>query len=75
MLKSIRIILEIILYYVYKIKQINVNTNILNGDLEDVYIMTQTNSFVHPKISRKIFRLWKFICELKQTSWGRDIRF
>ena len=42
MIKSIRIILEITLYYEYEIRQINVNNNILNGDLEeDVYIMTQ----------------------------------
>ena len=40
--KSIRIIIEITLYYEYEIRQINVNNNILNGDLEeDVYIMTQ----------------------------------
>ena len=48
-LKSIRIILEITLYYDYYIRQMNVKTNILNGDLEkDVYITIQTNGFVHP---------------------------
>ena len=42
MLKSIWIILEITLYYGYEVRQMNVNTNILNGGLEDdVYIMTQ----------------------------------
>ena len=59
MLKSIKIILEISLYYEYEIRQMNVITNILNGDLEeDVHIMTQTNGFVHSKSSRKICRLW-----------------
>ena len=49
MLKSIRIILEM-----------NVNTNILNGDLEeDVCIMTQTNGFIHPKSCSEICRLWE----------------
>ena len=59
MLKSIWIIVEITLYYEYETRQMNVNTNSLNGDLEeDVYIMTQTNVFLHSKISRKISKLW-----------------
>ena len=41
MLKSIMMILEITLYFEYKIREMNVNTNILNGDLKkDVYIET-----------------------------------
>ena len=42
MIKSIRIILEITVYYEYEIRQMNVNTNILNGDLEEeAYIINK----------------------------------
>ena len=49
MLKSIRILLAIAVYYDYEIWQMNVKTTFLNGNLlEDVY-MTQLEGFVDPK--------------------------
>ena len=57
MLKSIRILLAIAVYYDYEIWQMDVKTAFLNGNLlEDVY-MTQPEGFVNPKNSRKVCKL------------------
>ena len=57
MLKSIRILLAITVYYDYEIWQMDVKTAFLNGNLiEDVY-MTQPEGFVNPESSHKVCKL------------------
>src|SRR5438128_2461022 len=54
MLKSIRIMLAITVFYDYEIRQMDVNIAFLNGNLsEDVY-MTQPEGFVDPKNTGKV---------------------
>jgi hypothetical protein len=68
MLKSIRILIVIAVYYDYEIWQMDVKMAFLNGNLsEDVY-MTQLEGFVDPKNARKVCWLMKSIYRLKQAS-------
>jgi hypothetical protein len=65
MLKSIRILLAIAAYYDYKIWQIDIKMDFLNGNLsEDLYI-TQPEGFVDQQNARKVCKLRKSIYGLK----------
>jgi len=67
-LKCIRILLAIVVYYDYEIWQMDVKTAFLNGNLsEDVY-MTQPEGFVDQQNARKVCRLMKSIYGLKRAS-------
>jgi hypothetical protein len=68
MLKSVRILLAIAVYFDYEIWQMDLKMTFLNGNLtEDVY-MTQPECFVDSKHARKICQLQKPIYGLKQAS-------
>ena len=68
MIKSIRIMLAIAVYFDYEIWQMDVKTAFLNGNLlEDVY-MQQPNGFVAPKLANKVCKLNQSINGLKQAS-------
>ena len=68
MLKSIRILLAITVYYDYEIWQMEVKTTFLNGNLlEDVY-MTQPEGFVDTKYPNRECKLQRSIYGLKQAS-------
>jgi hypothetical protein len=68
MLKSVRILQAIDVYFDYEIWQMDVKMAFLIGNLiEDVY-MTQPEGFVDPKRAGKIFKLQKSIYRLKQAS-------
>ena len=75
MLKSIRILLAIAAYYDYEIRQMDVKTAFLNGNLlEDVY-MTQPKGFIDPKNPNKLCKLQRTIYGLKQASRSWNLRF
>jgi hypothetical protein len=75
MLKSIRILIVIAVYYDYEIWQMDVKMAFLNGNLsEDVY-MTQLEGFVDPKNARKVCWLMKSIYRLKQASRSWSLHF
>jgi hypothetical protein len=75
MLKSIRILIVIAVYFDHEIWQMDVKTAFLNGNLsEDVY-MTQPKGFVDPKNAKKVCRLIKSIYRLKQASRSWNLRF
>jgi hypothetical protein len=68
MLKSVRILLAIVAYFDYEIKNMDVRITFLNGNLtNDVYMM-QPKGFVDPNNVGKICRFQKSIYGLKQAS-------
>ena len=68
MLKSIIILLAIVAYNNYEIRQMDVKTTFLNEKLlEDVY-MTQPEGFINPKNVGKVCKLQISIYGLKQAS-------
>ena len=67
LLKSINILLAIAAHYDYEIRQMDVKTTFLNGNLsEDVY-MTQPEGFTS-KDSNQVCKLQRSIYGLKQAS-------
>ena len=74
MLKSIRIILAIAVYYDYEIWQMDVKTAFLNGHLQEEVYMIQPAGFVL-KDPNKVCKLQKSIYGLKQASRSWNIRF
>ena len=75
MLKSIRILLDIITHYNYEIWQIDVKTIFLNGNLnEEVYVI-QLERFVSKDYPNKVCRLLRSIYGLKKASQSWNIRF
>ena len=65
MMKSIRILLAIAVYYDDEIWQIDVKRAFLNENLlEDVY-MTQLEGFVNPENSKKVYKLQRSIYGFK----------
>jgi hypothetical protein len=75
MLKFVRILLAIALYFYYEIWQMDVKMTFLNGNLtEDVY-MTQLEGFVDLKNARKICKLQMSIYGLKQASRSWNLCF
>jgi hypothetical protein len=75
MLKSIRIILAIAVYFDYEIWQMDVKTAFLNGNLEETVYMIQPEGFVDPNNAGKICKLKKYIYGLTQASQSWNIRF
>jgi hypothetical protein len=57
MLKSVRILLEIVVYIDYEIWQMDVKMAFLNGNLNKAVYMTQPEGFVDPKYAGKICKL------------------
>jgi hypothetical protein len=57
MLKSVRILLEIVVYIDYEIWQMDVKMAFLNGNLNETVYMTQPEGFVDPKYAGKICKL------------------
>ena len=75
MLKSIRILLTIAVYYDYEIWKMDVKIAFLNGNLlEDVY-MKQPGGFVDPKYPNRVCKLQRSIYGLKQASRSWNIHF
>ncbi|KAJ9566883.1 hypothetical protein OSB04_002849, partial [Centaurea solstitialis] len=75
MLKSIRILMAISVYFNYEIWQMNVKTAFLNGKLtEDVY-MEQPEGFEDPKNPNKVCKLLQSIYGLKQASRSWNLHF
>ena len=75
MLKSIRILLAIAVYYDYEICQMDVKTTFLNGNLlEDVY-MTQPEGFFDPKYPNRVCKIQRSIYGLKQASRSWYLHF
>ena len=74
MLKSIRILQVIAAHYNYKIWQMDVKTDFLNGNLSDDVYMTQLEGFTS-KDGSKVCKLQKSIYGLKQSSGSWNIRF
>ena len=68
MLKSIRIILAVAVYFDYEIWQMDVKTAFLNENLTDDMYMMQPEGFVNPTNAGKICKRQKSIYGLKQAS-------
>jgi hypothetical protein len=75
MLKSIRIIVAIAMYFDYEIWQMDVKTAFLNGNLDEDVYMIQPEGFVDPTNAGKVCKLHKSIYGLKQASWSWNIHF
>jgi hypothetical protein len=75
MLKSVRILLSIDVYFDYEIWQMDVKMTFLNRNLtKDVY-MIQSEGFIDPKHPWKICKLQKSIYGLKQASRSWNLCF
>ena len=75
MLKSIRILLAIAVYYDYEIWKMDVKIAFLNGNLlEDVY-MTQPEGFFDPKYPNRVCKLQRSVYGLKQASRSWNLHF
>jgi hypothetical protein len=75
MLKSVKILLEIVAYFNYEIWQMDVKTTFLNrNQTEDVYTI-QPESFVDAKNVGNICKLQKSIYGLKQASLSWNMYF
>jgi hypothetical protein len=75
MLKSIRIILAIAMYFNYEIWQMDVKTAFRNGNLDEDMYMTQPEGFVDLTNGGKVCKLQKSIYRLKQASRSWNIHF
>ena len=76
MLKSIRILLSIAVYYYdYEIWQMDVKTVFLNGNLEEEIYMLQPESFIAKNQEHMVCKLKRSIYGLKQASRSWNIRF
>ena len=74
MLKSVRIMLAIVAFYHYEIRQMDVKTAFLNGFLKEKLYMMQPEGFVDPKgadknVQAPAIHLWTgaSISELEYT--------
>jgi hypothetical protein len=70
MLKSIRILLAVATYFDYEIRQMDVKTAFLNGNIEEELYMVQPEGFVDPKDANKVCKLQRSIYGPKQASWS-----
>jgi Reverse transcriptase (RNA-dependent DNA polymerase) len=68
MFKSIRMLLEIVVFHDYEIWQMNVKIAFLNGNLEEDVYMIQPTGFEDPKNARKVCKLLRSIYGLKEAS-------
>jgi Reverse transcriptase (RNA-dependent DNA polymerase) len=75
MFKSIRILLAIVVFHDYEIRQMDVKTAFLNGNLEEDMYMIQPTGFEDPKNAEKVCKLLRSIYGLKQTSRSWNLRF
>ena len=75
MLKSIRIMLAIAVYYDYEIWQMDVKTAFLNENLEEEVYISQPKGFVSSERPNQVCKLKKSIYGLKQTLRSWNIRF
>ena len=64
---SVRIIMAIVVHFDLELHQMDVRTNFLNGDLEDVY-MSQPTGLEEVGKENMVCKLQKSICGLKQAS-------
>jgi hypothetical protein len=74
-LKSIRIILAIAVYFNYEIWQMDVKIAFLNGNLDEDVYMIQPEGFVDPTNAGKVCKLRNSIYGLKQASRSWNIHF
>ena len=75
MLKSVRIMLAIVIFYNYEISQIDVKTTILNGFLKEELYMMQPEGFVDSEGAKKACKLQRSIYGLVQAFWSWNICF
>ncbi|GJS14932.1 retrotransposon protein, putative, ty1-copia subclass [Tanacetum coccineum] len=74
-IRAIRILIAIAAFYDYEIWQMDVKTVFLNGYLnEDIY-MVRPEGFIDPKHPKKVCKLQRSICGLKQESRSWNKRF
>ncbi|KAA3484053.1 gag/pol protein [Gossypium australe] len=73
MLKSIHILLSIAVAFDYEICQIDVKTFFLNDYLEESIYMMKPTRYIAKGNDQKVCKLFRSICELKQTSrlWNK----
>ena len=74
-LKSIRILLAIVAFHDYEIRQKDVKTVFLNGNLEEDVYVTHPTGFEDSENAGKVCKLLKSIYGLKQASRSWNIRF
>ncbi|GKD05978.1 retrotransposon protein, putative, ty1-copia subclass [Tanacetum coccineum] len=74
-IKAIRILIAIVAFYDYEIRQMDVKTAFLNGYLEEDIYMVQLEDFVDPKHPKKVCKLQRSIYGLKQASRSWNKRF
>ena len=75
MLKSIRILLSIVVYYDYEIWQMDVKTAFINSNLEEEIYMIQPEGFIAKNQERMVCKLKRSIYGFKQASRSWNIRF
>jgi hypothetical protein len=68
MLKSIRVLLAIVVYFDYEIWQMDVKIAFLNGNIEEELYMVQPKGFVDPNDANKVCKIQRSIYGLKQAS-------
>ena len=75
MLKSIKILLSITAHYDYEIRQMDVKTTFLNGNLEEEMYMMQPEGFIAKNQEHMVCKLKISIYGLKQACRSWNIRF
>jgi len=75
MLKSIQILLAIAAYYDYEIRQMDVKTAFLNGELKEEVYMTQPKGFTSLSGCNEVCKLQRSIYGLKKASRSWNIHF
>ena len=75
MLKSIRILLSITAHFNYEIRQMDVKTAFLNGNLEEEIYMKQPEGFIAKNEEHMECKLKMSIYGLKQASRSWNIKF
>ena len=75
MIKSIRILLAMAIYYDYEIWKMDVKTAFLNGDIQEEIHMEQSMGFISEDAPHKLCKLQRSVYGLKQASRSWNIRF
>ena len=75
MLKSVRIMLAIAVFYDNEIWQMDAKTAFLNGHIKEELYMVQPKGFVDPKSADKVCKLQRSIYGLKQASRSWNLWF
>ncbi|GJU88866.1 retrotransposon protein, putative, ty1-copia subclass [Tanacetum coccineum] len=73
--RAIRNLIAIAAFYDYEIWQMDVKIAFLNGYLDEDIYMVQPEGFVDLKYPRKVYKLQRYIYDLKQTSRSWNKRF